>query len=272
LHSYKNPANAKAIIFCDEKVSETPEGRSGKSLVAKAIGQLKDTVRMDGKKIDFRDRFVYQQVELSTQIIDFNDVKENFDFESLFSVVTDAINVEKKNSHKYTIDFENAPKITISTNYTIKGVGGSFNARKFELEFSDYYNSEFTPYDDFKFMFFEGWDAVEWNKFDNFMLMCEQFYLQNGLVDYQKINLALRNIISNTSAEFVSYADLLTLDIWHDKKMIYDQYIARSSTNSRFLSQRRFTSNWLKAYADYKEYKIETKETNGIGFFRLCKK
>ena len=181
LHSYKDASSAKAIVFCDEKISEDPNGRTGKSLISKAISKIKESVRFDGKSVNFKDKFIYQQVELSTQIIEFNDVRRNFDFESLFSIITDSINVEKKSGHKFAIEFEDAPKILISTNFTIKGNGDSYSDRLFEVEFSDYYNAQHKPIDDFGKRFFDEWDEIEWNRFDNFMLMCEQFYLEHGI-------------------------------------------------------------------------------------------
>ncbi|MBI2418845.1 MAG: hypothetical protein HYV28_13285, partial [Ignavibacteriales bacterium] len=81
LHGYKNSSNAKAIVFCDEKISDDPNGRTGKSLASVAISKMKESVRMDGKTVNFNDRFVYQQVERSTQVLEFNDIRKSFDFE-----------------------------------------------------------------------------------------------------------------------------------------------------------------------------------------------
>ena len=35
--------------------------------------------------------------------------------------------------------------------------------------------------------FFDDWSEEEWNSFFNFMVGCELYYLQNGLVDYETI-------------------------------------------------------------------------------------
>ncbi|MEW6702006.1 MAG: bifunctional DNA primase/polymerase, partial [Bacteroidota bacterium] len=43
LHNFKDSTNAKAIIFLDEKLSDGAYGRSGKGLVAQAIGKLRKT-------------------------------------------------------------------------------------------------------------------------------------------------------------------------------------------------------------------------------------
>lgn len=265
LNSYKNASSAKAIVFCDEKISEAPNGRTGKSLVSKAISQMKNSVRIDGKRVDFRDRFVFQQVDYSTQIIEFNDVRRNFDFESLFSVITDALNIEKKNGHKYAIEFEDSPKILISTNYTIKGTGDSFKDRLFEVEFSGHYNTQHKPKDDFGCLFFDEWDEAEWNKFDNFMLMCEQFYLEHGLVEYEKINLGVRKLMDNTSPEFITFARDIEVDTDYEKNQTYTNFTELYSDFSH-IKQRTFTS-WLKIYAEDCGYRFETRKSNSKDYF-----
>ena len=270
LHSYKDSSRAKAIVFCDEKISDDPNGRTGKSLISKAISKVKESVRMDGKSVNFKDRFVYQQLELSTQIMEFNDVRRNFDFESLFSTITDAINVEKKNGHKFSILFEDAPKILISTNFTIKGTGDSYTDRLFEVEFSDYYNAQHKPIDDFGKRFFEEWDEVEWCKFDNFMMLCEQFYLEHGLVEYEKINLNTRKLMDNTSPEFISFVETVLQNIFYDKNEIYSKFIS-FYPDFEHIKQRTFTQ-WLKIYSDKKGYVFETKKSNGKDKFMFKSK
>ena len=111
-HGFKDKSNSKAIILCDEKVSEEPNGRTGKeSDPGKALTMIKPMSRVDGKNFDFNPRFTFQLVSLATRIIDFNDVKKNFDFEKLFSVITDDMTVEYKNKQPFIIKYEESPKI-----------------------------------------------------------------------------------------------------------------------------------------------------------------
>jgi len=82
LHSYQNDAKPKAIIFNDEMISEDiPNGGSGKGLIHKSIGKLKNLVFENGKKF-------YQKVNKDTQNFLMDDVGKNFNFEDLFSIVT----------------------------------------------------------------------------------------------------------------------------------------------------------------------------------------
>ena len=106
---------------------------------------MKKTDFIDGKQFDFKKNLAYQTLNADTQILVFDDVEKNFNFESLFSIITEGITIEKKNKDAIKIPVQRSPKIVITTNYTIGGVGGSFDRRKFEVEFSSYFNAIYTP-------------------------------------------------------------------------------------------------------------------------------
>ena len=59
LHSYKDSSMAKVIVLCDQKVTEFPDGRTGKSLFGKALSKIKRSVRIDGKNFDFRQQIYF---------------------------------------------------------------------------------------------------------------------------------------------------------------------------------------------------------------------
>ena len=198
MHSYQNDAKPKAIIFNDEMISEDiPNGGSGKGLIHKAMGHIKSIVVEDGKKFDPKNQFAYQKANKDTQIFLFDDVPKNFNFETLFSIVTEGMTIEKKGKDAFQIPFKDSPKISITTNYTIKGSGASFYRRVFEVEIANHFNDNYTPEDEFKHQFFSGWDKDEWQRFDNFMIRCIQFYLKNGLVESDKINFINDTIFKN---------------------------------------------------------------------------
>ncbi|MEW6655183.1 MAG: primase-helicase family protein, partial [Bacteroidota bacterium] len=145
LHSFKDPACTKAIIFLDEKLSDSAYGRSGKGLIAKAISNIKNVLRIDGKNFRFDKSFPFQSVSPDTQIILFDDVTKKFGFEKLFSIITEGITIEKKNKNEYSIPFERTPKIIITTNHSISGSDDSSTDRQFLIEFSDFYNAKHKP-------------------------------------------------------------------------------------------------------------------------------
>lgn len=205
MHSYKPPSYAPAVIINDEIISDNPEGGTGKGIFVQSISHLKKMVIIDGKAFTFNKSFPYQRVSADTQLLVFDDVSKHFDFEKLFSIITEGITLEKKNKDEIHIPFERSPKIVITTNYAIKGAGNSFERRKWELEFAQHYSKNYTPEHEFGHQLFTGWDADEWNKFDNYMISNLQMYLKSGLRKSQFKNLRERKFIAETSMDFYDW-------------------------------------------------------------------
>jgi len=173
------------------------------------LGHMKKLVTIDGKAFAFEKSFAYQLVSADTQILCFDDVKKYFDFERLFSVVTEGLTLEKKNRDAIKIPFHKSPKVCITTNYAIKGTGNSFARRKWELELHQHYNKTFTPEQEFGKLLFGDWDDKEWCYFDNYMINCTQTYLNTGLVKSEFINLKIRQLIAATSHAFGEWCGLV---------------------------------------------------------------
>lgn len=96
LHGWKNLSYCPATILNDEVISDNPEGGTGKGLFMNGLSHMKKLVVIDGKSFNFEKSFAYQLVSADTQILCFDDVKKHFDFERLFSVVTEGLTLEKK--------------------------------------------------------------------------------------------------------------------------------------------------------------------------------
>lgn len=235
LHGFKNPDLSPAIILNDEVISDNPEGRTGKGLLAQAVSKFKNTVTFDGKTFSFDRQFVYQKVELNTEIMFFDDVKRNFDFEMLFSVITNGVDVEKKGKGTFNIPFETSPKVIVTTNYAIKGSGSSNEARRFELELHRHYSPEHKPKDEFGKLFFSQWNKEEWNLFDMFMTDCAQLFLKRGLIQQELINLPQKKLINDTSADFVEF-----MDEWVKRNNIGSRnFYTKASMHLEFLSENQ---------------------------------
>ncbi len=278
LHKYKNKAEAKAIVLMDEKISDldNPNGRSGKSMFGKALSYMRNSVRIDGKNFEFTERFTFQQINIQTEIAEFNDVKNNFAFEKLFSVITDDTNLEPKGIDKFSIPFETSPKFLISTNYTVKGIGGSFKDRMFELEFSDHYNEFHKPIDEFGHLFFDDWDGKEWNRFDNFMLECLMLYIDHGLISYKMVNVDKRKLLDLTSPEFLNFIEAnLDLGTEYKKKDLYNSFMSFIGFHLLIYEKSNVTqtsfTNWIRIYAQYKGYKYYDRRSNGSDYFTVKK-
>lgn len=270
LHSYKTNANNKAIIFNDETISENPNGGSGKSLFWNALGHLKKVASIDGKTFEFSKSFPYQTVPSDTQLLVFDDVKKNFNFENLFSLITEGITLEYKGQDAIKLPVKKSPKILITTNYTINGVGGSFERRKFEIEMSNYFSSSHTPLDEFGHMLFDDWNDEEWNKFDSFMLYCLQYYLNVGLQEPNFKNLRLRKFINETCIEFNEYTSENNIlpNTRYIKSDLYNGLCEDYSDLKKWLSQKKFNS-FLKKYADFKGYDFNEGNSNGQRWIEL---
>jgi hypothetical protein len=202
LHSYKPPSESPAVIINDEVISDNPEGGTGKGIFVASISHLKRGVIIDGKAFSFTKSFPYQRVSADTQTLVFDDVSRNFDFEKLFSIITEGITLEKKNKDEIQIPFSRSPKIVITTNYAIKGAGNSHDRRKWEIELAQHYHKDHTPEHEFGHQLFTQWDDCEWNKFDNYMISNIQLYLSKGLVKSKFKNLKERKFIASTSMDF----------------------------------------------------------------------
>lgn len=278
LHSYKDEGNTRAIIFMDERLSEDGEanGRSGKSLVGKALKHIKNVIRIDGKNFKFAKNFAFQQVSFDTDIINFDDISYEFNFEKLFSMITDDMQIEKKNKDEFTLSFQESPKFLISTNYVIRGSGASFEGRKFEFEFSDHYNHEHSPADDFKHLFFVNWTDSEWNLYDNLMMNCVKKYLNTGILSYKSVNLTEKKLIDQTCAEFRDFCDRMVKEFFethpeeqyieYEKNAFYHSFTEEYEDFKLKLRQRTFT-RWLRRYCLFREYYKHERRSNGTDYF-----
>ena len=274
LHSHKTSANNRAIIFNDEVISENPNGGSGKGLFCNAIGHIKKVSTIDGKQFEFNKSFPYQTVGADSQVLIFDDVKKNFQFENLFSLITEGIILEKKNKDAIKLPVSESPKVVITTNYTIGGVGGSFDRRKFEVELSSYFGAHHTPLDEFGHMLFEEWSSDEWLRFDNFMINCLQYYLAKGLVKHEFHNLELRKFIKSTSFEFnewIEEAGNIAFNQRLSKQDLFNKFTEDYQDYKRLLTQKRFTM-WLYQFATFKKIEMQEGNTNGVRWIQFGNK
>lgn len=284
LHGYKNLSYCPAIILNDEVISDNPEGGTGKGLFMNAISNMKKLVVIDGKSFTFERSFAYQLVSADTQILCFDDVKKHFDFERLFSVVTEGLTLEKKNKDAIKIPFSRSPKIAITTNYAIKGAGNSFARRKWELELHQYYNKNFTPLDEFGKLMFGDWNDDEWCEFDNYMIDCLQGYLNTGLVKSKFVNLKIRQLSAETCHEFIEWCGLvdnqptnrlLVNDMKIYKNDLYfdfiEEYPDYGPKSKLTISRTRFYK-WLVSYSVFKEGIIPEEGRDMTGRWIIFKK
>lgn len=271
LHTYKTQADNKAIILNDELISDEPNGRSGKGLFFNGIKQLKKLVALNGKKIDLNSQFAFQTVKADCQVLVFDDVKRNFPFEDLFSIITEGLEIEYKGQGAIKLPVQKSPKIVITTNYTIKGDGGSFDARKHELELSSYFNATHSPRDEFGHMFFDDWDRAEWSRFDNYMIQCVQYYLSHGLQAQKHKNLDERKYITETSREFTEWTNdgALQVNTRHNNNEVFERFKREyPDFNNPHFKINTF-KKWIKKYCEKHKFEYRDGNSNGTRYFEI---
>ncbi|MFA6924418.1 MAG: BT4734/BF3469 family protein [Bacteroidales bacterium] len=256
LHTYFE-GKLKAAIFTDSKISEKPDGRTGKTLLCKSLGKMKNYCEINGKDFKPEDKHKYQEASIDTQIVNLNDVRSNFNFENLYNDITEFIKVEKKNAHPFKL----RAKIIITTNKTIDVDGASSKDRCVEFEFSEHYSDKYSPYDEFGKWFFVDWDKTDWNIFDNYMMFCVWQYFEKGLIIAKSINLNKRKIIDCTCPEFVEFIEEkikyneIIIGQEYDKKEIHQKFLEEYSElkENKFYSNQRTFIKWLKKFALHSE-------------------
>lgn len=269
LSTYKNKMNNRAIILNDEVISENPEGGTGKGLFVQGLRQIRRVSILDGKTFDDKKSFPYQTVSPETQVLVFDDVVKNFNFENKFSLVTEGMTLERKNKDAIKLKVEDSPKMVISTNYAIKGEGNSHDRRRFELEISQYYGKNLTPYDEFGKQLFDDWDLTEFQKFDNYMVYCLQAFLKNGLVKQNAKNIKMRKFVAETCMEFFEWikdTDNCPYNIRNEKQQYFVKFTEEYQDFKKWLTRKKFNI-WIHKYCTFMNYEYLEGNTNGQRWF-----
>jgi len=265
-HRYNNPSNPKIVVLYDEKMNESEaNGGSGKSLTMKALSKSINIVQQNGKDIKVGSWFRNQRVNVTTDLIYYDDVNKDFNIEFLFAESTSGITIEKKRQDEIQLLPEESPKLAIISNYAVKGPGGDSDIRRrFEFEYSNYFSTKHTPEQEFGNFFFDEWDNDEWRKFDYFLMKCVQLYLNEGLIEAEPINIRKKKIVHSTSIEFESFMStgIIEIDMWYSKKDALELFKTKFPHKNE-LSSHKFTK-WMNLYAVEMglEYKVNYSGNN----------
>ncbi len=271
LHSYKDQSRPAAVILQDADNTENPNGGTGKSLIGYSLGKLRKLTPEDGKNFSWSSRFLFQQVEPDTKILLIDDVGNNFKIEKLFPAISEGITVEKKYQDRYTIPFHKSPKILITTNYALRGVGSSYARRMYEFELSNYFSDKYTPIEEYGHMFFYDWNKEQWDLFYSLMIYACQFYLKNGIVESMPVNIEYNKLVAETSPEFVDYVmNNIKLDIKYHKTEKFNEF-QDIYPDYKFMKQNTFTK-WLKIYAQLKNLDWNDLLHSGYDYYFLLTK
>lgn len=190
-NTYKKPNENPIIVFTDEGANEeNRNGRRGKSLVTMGLGNVMKKIVKGGNEFDASYRHNFAELDKSHNLYVIDDAPAGFVYNDLYTVATGGISIQPKGSKAVELDFKDTPKFVVTTNYIFRlnKDDASSVARFIEFKFKPYYSNEHRPENEFKKLFFDEWDANEWNKFYSFIFRSVFEYLKNGItrIDYNK--------------------------------------------------------------------------------------
>jgi hypothetical protein len=271
LNNYKKQDEGLAIIFYDETLNDNPSGRTGKTLISKALANCRKLVTLNGKEFNNKGQFPYQTINLDDNIICFDDMERSFKFETLFSIITGNLVLNKKNLQPIEIPFDRSPKILFTSNYILSGVGDSHDARKVEIELFRHYSKTYKPINEFGKLFFTNWNKDEWNCFFSYMIGNIQKYFKHGLIYSELKTGKTKKLIANTCEDFYDFCEnefLWRPDHFYTTKEIMQSYADGVREMPRTMNISWF-GRWLGMYFDYKQWKRDDTTNGGVRKFSV---
>jgi len=184
VHNKKSRTESPCIILTDDGANdETRDGGRGKTALAHGLAEVTKTMKKGGS--EFVGSYIHNFADLdqSHNLYLIDDVPAGFNWNDLYTNITEGINVQPKGSKGRMIEFEDSPKFLVTTNWLIRYNKNdtSTNRRFIEYKVKPYYTIDHTPRHEFNQTFFEDWDAVEWNKFYSYIFRCVHSFLKDGL-------------------------------------------------------------------------------------------
>jgi len=188
---YKDPGKPWLTFLQDMKISEVGQssGRSGKSLLTKAITYARTSFYKGGRTLDNKNeyQFFYDGMTEFHDFIEVDDLHEFADFSFFYTQVTGKREINPKNYAPFTLEYENSGKMLISSNYELQNVNSSTLARLLNGGVSDYYH-EATKYNDYKETrtpltkfgrrLYDDFTEDEWVRFYNLIAYCIQLSMR----------------------------------------------------------------------------------------------
>jgi hypothetical protein len=255
LHNFKDKAFMPALILNDNNEDDNSQGGTGKGIITQGLNKFLNTLKEDGKRFDPLRVFSYQNLNLDTQLFVIDDAKKHFNIEDLFSFISEGVYIEKKGKQPHKIEFEDMPKILVTTNYAVKGSGESHKRRRLDLVLDNHYSSKHTPKDEFEHLLFDDWDKEQWDLFDIFMLRCISTYLEEGIKPIEHVNLLLKQFRLETHQDFEDFAERLSVNTEHDKTDLLIQWRKESGIEN---FSKKVLSSWLNKFAKIKGYDLKS--------------
>lgn len=283
LSDYKYQTELKAVIAMDGELSDVGQsnGRTGKSLIGKALSYMMEQSAIDGRNTKNDDDFLFTRITPRTRNVFLDDVAVNFSFERFYMAITGNLIINVKGGGRFEIPNEKSPKFYITTNHAINGSQTrSSMERIIYMSFSNFFNDTRHPIDVFGHQFFADWDAEQWNLFYNFMVECVFLYQTSmqqgwarqgqGAVMPPMHDILLRTLRQQMSESIYQWAEVYfdstsdRLNTRIPRGTLYDEFKrhfpdAKSGINTSNFKKR------LKFYCQFKGYHFNPNQLNDEG-------
>lgn len=268
LRDFKFLTETKAVIAMDAAMSEvgTSKGRTGKSIFGVAISHFINQAMLDGRNTSNDDQYIFSEVTRQTKSIFIDDINMNFDFGRFYQRITGKLNVNPKAQARFFIPYELAPKFIITTNHAISGLDDSAMARAIFISFSDWYNKDYTPIEEFGHSMFSDWDDRQWQLFDNLMAESVMLYMRSyekgwaqpgcGAINPPMEDIRRRTLRQEMGEIFLSWAEIYFapdgdhINTRIIRRNLYEAYLTEFGIKSTQLSAKSFRQK-LIAFCEY---------------------
>ncbi|RYG24989.1 MAG: hypothetical protein EOO01_43005, partial [Chitinophagaceae bacterium] len=118
LRNYNGSEGMRALWLCDERYEVGKQnGRTGKGIFWKAATKVRKVDDCSGKDFTPDNQFKFQNMSRTTQIFVIDDVKQHFDFRSMYNYCTEGAEFERKHMDKIKLPLKETPQLIITSNY-----------------------------------------------------------------------------------------------------------------------------------------------------------
>lgn len=219
LSKYRSPSSGKAVYCMEIAVDDLEEGQhnggTGKSLFLDSLKYMRKRVFINGQNIDKKMEFLFQSVDIDSDIIHIDDLSSKVDLNRFLPSITNDLVVNRKGKDEFIIPMTKAPKFAFSSNHAISRFYGSLRRRIQFCGFTDYYHSanpetglqENSPKIEFGRNLLFDYKEEDMNNFYNFMLQCVQLYLRYGLIETDMGDIEDRQKKNKVGLDFLDWAD-----------------------------------------------------------------
>lgn len=138
LSLYKGAIN-KMLALYDAGFGDGGDGGGGKSLTAEFLGKFRKMLTIDKNTMMNEAKWMFSTITPDVEIINFNDVPENFQFEILYPLADETMNISTKGQGIKLLAKKDIPKAVLSTNYLPPNQSNALKRRLHESILTSYF-------------------------------------------------------------------------------------------------------------------------------------